>query len=68
MALLIVVRFDGYCSAEILPYVVFGLLTANLVATYVTYDFCPARLTVPLGIGGWIATFTMLYLRTAGRI
>ena len=43
------------------PYVYFGSMILLILGGMILYNIVPKRLAVPLGIAGWITTFTFWY-------
>jgi hypothetical protein len=42
------------------PYVLFAVLAAYILGGYILYRFVPKRYVMPLGIAGWLTTFSLV--------
>jgi hypothetical protein len=45
-----------------LPYVLMVLVMTNVVLVMFLYGRCPRHLILPIGVAGWLTTFTLLFL------
>jgi hypothetical protein len=47
-------------SVKFFPYAFFGAMAALVVAGMILYNFVPKHWVLPLGIAGWVTTFSLL--------
>ncbi|MGB8371202.1 MAG: hypothetical protein WCF71_18125 [Verrucomicrobiia bacterium] len=53
---------DHIVGGNALFYVIIGVVIVNVVLVMIAYDRCPKRLTIPIGIAGWLLAFLFMFL------
>lgn len=51
------------CSEKALPYVLFGIVVSSVIGVVFLNVRCSSKITVPLGLVGWVLAFVLLFLQ-----
>ena len=51
---------EGLFGEKVGPYVLLGVIGVSVIAVGILNDKCPSRVTLPLGLLGWLVTALLL--------